>query len=335
MTKNSRMSDILIVYYSRTGHVAQLARLIARGVEEVPGMRARLRSVPPVAPITRDRAAPPVPDDGAPYATLADLRDCAGMILGSPTRFGNMAAPLKHFLDSTGAEWASGTLVGKPAAVFTSTGTMHGGQESTLLTMMLPLLHHGAVLVGLPFTEPALNTTRSGGTPYGASHVAGTGRRSRTQRRRARTRARARQTRRDGRRETLVVSDERVLRIGLVAAIALFLLEIVWHAWLAPARANLFWPSLVLAVAPLVPGLWIARTSMRRGILVCGIVGLFYFAHGASELWVRQRVALAGRAGSRADARRDRRARLGRAQIQAREEGSRRAGAQCIIESNI
>jgi len=167
------MTDVLIVYYSRTGNVAQLARHVARGVEEVPGMRARVRSVPPVAPITQT-AAPPVPEEGAPYATLADLRDCAGIILGSPTRFGNMAAPLKHFLDSTGAEWASGALVGKVAAAFTSTGTMHGGQESTLLTMLLPLLHHGALIVGLPFTQAELNTTRSGGTPYGASHVAGT-----------------------------------------------------------------------------------------------------------------------------------------------------------------
>ncbi|MBN8885783.1 MAG: NAD(P)H:quinone oxidoreductase [Rudaea sp.] len=166
------MSDILIVYYSRTGNVAQLARLVARGVEEVPGMRARLRSVPPVAPIT-ETAAPPVPEEGAPYATLADLRECAGLILGSPTRFGNMAAPLKHFIDSTVAEWASGALVGKPAAAFTSTATTHGGQESTLLTMLLPLLHHGALIVGLPYTEAALNTTRAGGTPYGASHVAG------------------------------------------------------------------------------------------------------------------------------------------------------------------
>lgn len=168
------MSEILIVYYSRTGNVAQLARLIARGVEEVPGMRARLRSVPPVAPVTAT-AAPPVPDEGAPYATPADLRECAGIILGSPTRFGNMAAPLKHFLDSTGAEWASGALAGKPAAAFTSTATTHGGQEATLLTMLLPLLHHGALIVGLPFTEAALNATRAGGTPYGASHVAGTG----------------------------------------------------------------------------------------------------------------------------------------------------------------
>jgi NAD(P)H dehydrogenase (quinone) len=168
------MPDILIVYYSRTGNVAQLARLVARGVEEVPGMRARLRSVPPVAPVT-EIAAAPVPDEGAPYATPADLRECAGIILGSPTRFGNMAAPLKHFLDSTGAEWASGALVGKPAAAFTSTGTTHGGQEATLLTMLLPLLHHGTLIVGLPFTEAALNATRAGGTPYGASHVAGTG----------------------------------------------------------------------------------------------------------------------------------------------------------------
>lgn len=166
------MSEILILYYSRGGSVAQLARQIARGIEEVPGMQARLRTVPPVAPVT-ETAAAPVPDDGAPYVQKRDLAECAGLALGSPTRFGNMAAPLKHFVDGLGAEWASGTLSGKPAAVFTSTATMHGGQESTLLTMMLPLLHHGMVLVGIPFTEPALNSTRSGGTPYGASHVAG------------------------------------------------------------------------------------------------------------------------------------------------------------------
>jgi NAD(P)H dehydrogenase (quinone) len=164
--------DILVLYYSRTGHTAQLARLIARGVEEVPGMHARLRQVPPVAPVTTV-AQPPEPEAGAAYATREDLAACAGLALGSPTRFGNMAAPLKHFLDGTGAEWASGTLSGKPAAVFTSTSTMHGGQESTLLSMMLPLLHHGMLMVGLPFTENALNTTRSGGTPYGASHLAG------------------------------------------------------------------------------------------------------------------------------------------------------------------
>lgn len=166
------MTDILVLYYSRNGHTAQLARLIARGIEEVPGMRARLRQVPPVAPVT-ERAQPPEPDDGAPYVTKQDLHDCAGLALGSPTRFGNMAAPLKHFLDSTGAEWASGALAGKPAAVFTSTSTLHGGQESTLLTMALPLLHHGMLLLGIPFTEAALSATRSGGTPYGASHVSG------------------------------------------------------------------------------------------------------------------------------------------------------------------
>jgi NAD(P)H dehydrogenase (quinone) len=166
------MPDILIVYYSRNGSIAQLARHVARGVEEVPGMQARVRSVPPVAPVTTI-AQPPVPQDGAPYASLADLRDCAGLILGSPTRFGNMAAPLKHFLDSTIAEWVSGTLVGKPAAAFTSTATMHGGQETTLTSMMLPLLHHGALIVGIPYTEPALTATTTGGTPYGASHVSG------------------------------------------------------------------------------------------------------------------------------------------------------------------
>lgn len=166
------MSDILVLYYSRHGATAQLARHVARGVEEVDGMRARLRQVPPVAPVT-EVAAPPEPEDGAPYASRDDLRDCAGLILGSPTRFGNMAAPLKHFLDGTSAEWASGSLVGKPAAAFTSTGTQHGGQESTLLSMQLPLLHHGMLIVGLPFTERGLSTTRDGGTPYGASHVAG------------------------------------------------------------------------------------------------------------------------------------------------------------------
>jgi NAD(P)H dehydrogenase (quinone) len=166
------MSEILVLYYSRSGKVAQLARLVARGVEEVDGMRARLRSVPPVAPVT-ETAAPPDPEEGAPYATRDDLRECAGLVMGSPTRFGNMAAPMKFFIDSTAAEWASGTLVGKPAGVFTSTNTMHGGQETTLLSMMLPLLHHGLLIVGLPYTEPAVSHTRGGGSPYGASHVGG------------------------------------------------------------------------------------------------------------------------------------------------------------------
>lgn len=167
------MPDVLIVYYSRNGSVSRLARHVARGVEEIDGMQARLRTVPPVAAVTTT-AAPPVPDDGAPYVDARDVQDCAGLLLGSPTRFGNMAAPLKHFLDTTSAEWASGALVGKPAGVFTSTSTMHGGQESTLLSMMLPLLHHGMLVVGIPYTEAALNRTRGGGSPYGASHVAGT-----------------------------------------------------------------------------------------------------------------------------------------------------------------
>jgi NAD(P)H dehydrogenase (quinone) len=166
------MADILILYYSRGGSVARLARQVARGVEEVAGMQARLRSVAPVAAITRT-AAPPEPEDGAPYAEARDLAECAGLVLGSPTRFGNMAAPLKHFLDGTSAEWVSGTLVGKPAAVFTATATQHGGQETTLLSMMIPLLHHGMLVLGLPYTEAALHATASGGTPYGASHVAG------------------------------------------------------------------------------------------------------------------------------------------------------------------
>lgn len=166
------MPEVLVLYYSRGGSVARLARQVARGVEEVEGMTARLRSVPPVAPVT-ETAAPPVPDEGAPYVERRDLSECAGLVLGSPTRFGIMAAPLKHFIDTLGSEWVSGTLVGKPAAVFTSTATLHGGQEATLLSMMLPLLHHGCVITGLPYSEPGLNTTRTGGTPYGASHHAG------------------------------------------------------------------------------------------------------------------------------------------------------------------
>ncbi|HYM86884.1 MAG TPA: NAD(P)H:quinone oxidoreductase [Pseudoxanthomonas sp.] len=166
------MPEILVLYYSRGGSVARLAKQVARGVGEVAGMSARLRTVPPVATVTQ-QAAPPEPEDGAPYVHVRDLHECAGLVLGSPTRFGNMAAPLKHFIDGLGAEWASGTLVDKPAGVFTSTATQHGGQESTLLSMQVPLLHHGCVIVGIPFTEPALSTTRSGGSPYGASHVAG------------------------------------------------------------------------------------------------------------------------------------------------------------------
>ena len=166
------MAEILVLYYSRGGSVAKLARQVARGIGEVDGMSARLRTVPPVAAVTQS-AAPPVPEDGAPYVQPSDLEECIGLVVGSPTRFGNMAAPLKHFIDGLGAEWASGTLVGKPAAVFTSTATQHGGQESTLLSMHVPLLHHGCVIVGIPFTESALSTTRTGGSPYGATHVAG------------------------------------------------------------------------------------------------------------------------------------------------------------------
>jgi NAD(P)H dehydrogenase (quinone) len=167
------MTDILVLYYSRGGSVARLARHIARGVGEVEGMTARVRTVPAVAAVTQT-ATPPVPEDGAPYVESRDLVECAGLALGSPTRFGNMAAPLKHWIDGLGAEWTSGTLVGKPAAVFTSTASMHGGQEATLLSMQVPLLHHGCLLLGIPYTEPLLSTTRGGGTPYGASHVAGT-----------------------------------------------------------------------------------------------------------------------------------------------------------------
>src|SRR5271154_4934559 len=164
------MNEILVLYYSRQGSTAALARQVCRGVESVSGMRARLRTVAPVA-ATIERLDPAVPNDGPPYATHEDLTQCCGLVLGSPTRFGNMAAPVKFFLDGTSALWLSGALVGKPAGVFTSTQTMHGGQETTLLSMMLPLLHHGMYLVGLPYTEQALSETRSGGSPYGASHV--------------------------------------------------------------------------------------------------------------------------------------------------------------------
>ncbi|MFO1399920.1 MAG: NAD(P)H:quinone oxidoreductase [Steroidobacteraceae bacterium] len=164
------MSEILVVYYSRNGSTAALARQVCRGVESVAGAVATLRTVPPVS--ARSEAPPqPVPEAGPPYATLADLRRADGLVLGSPTRFGNMAAPLKYFIDSTSGVWLDGALAGKPAAAFTATQALHGGQESTLLTMLLPLLHHGMLLVGLPFTLPELNTTRSGGTPYGASHA--------------------------------------------------------------------------------------------------------------------------------------------------------------------
>ncbi len=166
-----RMSEILVLYYSRNGSTAELARQVCRGVESVPGATAKLRTVPMVAPES-EGPAKPVPSAGAPYASLEDLRNADGLVLGSPTRFGNMAAPLKHFLDCTSSLWVSGALAGKPAGVFTSTQTIHGGQEATLLSMMLPLLHHGMYLVGIPYTERALNETRGGGTPYGASHVA-------------------------------------------------------------------------------------------------------------------------------------------------------------------
>ncbi len=166
------MAEILVLYYSRYGNVAKMAQLIARGVEEVPGVTARIRTVPAVSSVCEATEAT-IPDEGAPYATHDDLKQCAGLVLGSPTRFGNMAAPLKYFLDTTGSQWLSGTLSGKPAAVFTSTGSMHGGQESTLLTMMIPLLHHGMLISGIPYSETDLLNTQSGGTPYGASHLAG------------------------------------------------------------------------------------------------------------------------------------------------------------------
>jgi len=163
--------DILVLYYSRNGATRRLAEAIAQGIEQIDGAQARMRTVPPVSALV-ETAAPPVPADGPPYAELRDLEECGGLALGSPTRFGNMAAPLKHFIDGTSALWLSGALAGKPAALFTSTNTMHGGQETTLLSMMLPLLHHGMLVLGIPYTEAELTSTTSGGTPYGASHVA-------------------------------------------------------------------------------------------------------------------------------------------------------------------
>jgi len=164
--------EILVLYYSQHGATRQMAQLIARGIEQIAGVRARLRTVPKIS-TTCEATEPAIPDSGAPYVELHDLSECIALALGSPTRFGNMAAAMKYFWDGTGSSWMQHALVGKPAAVFTSSSSMHGGQESTLLTMMLPLLHHGMIIVGLPYSEPELGTTQSGGTPYGASHVAG------------------------------------------------------------------------------------------------------------------------------------------------------------------
>ena len=166
------MKEILVLYYSRHGAVREMAHLVARGIERTQGATARVRTVPPISTVC-EATESAVPDAGAPYAELKDLEECAGLALGSPTRFGNMAAPLKHFLDSTSGLWLRGALAGKPAAVFTSTATLHGGQETTLVSMMLPLLHHGMLIVGLPYSQTELTSTTSGGTPYGASHVAG------------------------------------------------------------------------------------------------------------------------------------------------------------------
>jgi NAD(P)H dehydrogenase (quinone) len=165
-------NEILILFYSQYGATRQMAQLIARGVEQVDGARARLRTVPKISAVC-EATEPDIPESGAPYVELRDLEECIGLALGSPTRFGNMASAMKYFWDGTGGLWMKHALVGKPAALFTSTGTMHGGQESTLLSMMLPLLHQGMIIVGLPYSEPELSATQSGGTPYGASHVAG------------------------------------------------------------------------------------------------------------------------------------------------------------------
>ena len=166
------MPYVLVLYYSRGGATAQMAMEIARGIEQVTGIEARIRTVPAVSPAT-EQTEPDIPAEGALYCTMEDLQNCAGLVLGSPTRFGNMAAPLKHFIDSTSSLWLNGQLINKPAAAFTSTGSMHGGQETTLMTMLIPLLHHGMVVAGLPYSEDRLMSTQTGGTPYGASHVSG------------------------------------------------------------------------------------------------------------------------------------------------------------------
>ena len=166
------MADILVLFYSRRGSVAEMAQLLARGIEQVPGMSARIRTVPAVSTVC-EATEDSIPDQGAPYATKDDLKECVGIALGSPTRFGNIAAAMKYFLDGTSDLWISGGIAGKPAAVFTSSSGLHGGQETTLVSMMLPLLHHGAVIVGLPYSETDLLHTQSGGSPYGASHHAG------------------------------------------------------------------------------------------------------------------------------------------------------------------
>ncbi|MGB5441392.1 MAG: NAD(P)H:quinone oxidoreductase, partial [Gammaproteobacteria bacterium] len=166
------MNEILVLYYSRYGSTAEMAQYIARGIETVPGCQARLRTVPPVSAVC-EATQDAIPAEGPPYATLDDLQECSGLALGSPTRFGNMAAPLKYFIDSSSSQWLSGALIGKPAGVFTSASSLHGGQETTLLSMMLPLLHHGMLLLGLPYSETELLSTQTGGTPYGPSHTAG------------------------------------------------------------------------------------------------------------------------------------------------------------------
>lgn len=166
------MNEILVLYYSQGGAVRDMAQLIARGIESVPNIKARIRTVPKVSANCEATEAD-IPSSGDPYVELSDLEECIGLALGSPTRFGNMAAPMKYFLDGTTSLWLKGALIGKPAAVFTSSGSMHGGNESTLLTMMLPLLHHGMLMIGLPYSEPELSSTQTGGTPYGASHIGG------------------------------------------------------------------------------------------------------------------------------------------------------------------
>ncbi len=164
------MADVLVLYYSRKSATEALAREVCSGIDAVDGMSARLRTVPTVSAVT-EATEDTVPDSGPPYATNADLEECAGLVMGSPSNFGNMAASLKHFLDGTVGDWFRGVAVGKPAGLFASTGSLHGGQESTLLSMAIPLLHHGMIIVGLPYTEPALSTTTTGGTPYGPTHV--------------------------------------------------------------------------------------------------------------------------------------------------------------------
>ena len=276
-------NHILVLYYSRTGGTANLAREIARGIEAQGAYEARLRTVPPVATATTE-TLPPVPEEGAIYCTKEDLADCAGLALGSPTRFGNMAAPLKHFWDSTADLWIQHALVDKPAAVFCSTGSQHGGQETTLLSMMVPLLHHGMLLLGVPYSEPALNRTPEGGTPYGPSHVSGSDATSsigydRAERRRDTDRPNARHTPGSGdrrpRRRHERVNPRGLQFLTLLAAGSLFALTGLRQFFVEPLANPL--PNTLWFLIQVTPGVLAMKA---RSFLLASLAAMLYFCHG-------------------------------------------------------